>query len=295
MKNIMNPKSLSLLVPVIILLISLSCQPTIDYEKEKEAIMAVIQAEGDAFVTEDKDRLYDLFIQDELNVRLGFGAKSYTITQGWENVKSIYDGYYQNMMEGFVSRNSKDNSIVRISRNTAWVICDNLWDWEYQGQEGRWGNLEVVFLEKVNNEWKVSFMSFLPAPGTQLDKDNLDRARKELLDGMEANDIDRFMAVFSNDHVTFPPGVDALDNGEDLRAWQEARIKGLEGYIAEVDFQLIKTDMYDGIAYDRFIFIMKLTPKTGGKSIDIKSQGIWIWKKIGAGRWAISDAIWNDF
>lgn len=277
------------------LVISLSCQPTLDFEKEKEAIMAVIQAEGDAFITEEKERLYDLFIQDDLNVRLGISGKSYTISKGWDDVKSIYDGYYTNRMEGLESRNSKDNSIVRISKNTAWVICDNIWDWEYQDREGRWSNLEVVFLEKINNEWKISFMSFLPAPGTQLDKNNLDKARKELLEGLNTNDVDRFMAILTEDHVTYAPGVEAIDNKEDYRKWQEARIKRLDDYTAEVDFQLIKTEMYSSIAYDRFIMKAVLTPKAGGESMEIRSQGIWIWKKIGGGQWAVAEAIWNDF
>jgi len=280
-------------IPVLVII--LSCQPTVDYEKDKEAIMAVIQAEGDAFVAEEKERLYDLFIQDDLNVRLGFGGKSYTITKGWDDVKSIYDEYYANSMEGLVSRNSKDNSIVRISKNTAWVICDNIWDWEYQDREGRWSNVEVVFLEKMNSEWKISFMSFLPAPGTQLDKDNLNKARKELLEGLNTNDIDRFMAMLTEDHVTYPPGVEAMDNRENYRVWQEARIKGMENYDVEGDFQLIKTDMYSGIAYDRFVMKVVLTPKTGGESMEIRSQGIWIWKKIGGGQWALAEAIWNDF
>jgi ketosteroid isomerase-like protein len=287
--------NLKIVIPCVLLLTILSCQPEVDIEKEKEAIMAVIQAEGDAFMAKDTEKLYDLFVQDDLNVRLGIWGQSYNISKGWEEVKAVYEGYYENFMEGLEQKNIKENPIIRISKNTAWVICDNIWDWKYQGEEGRWGNLEVVFLEKVKNTWKVSFMSFLPIPGNKLDKDNLDKTRAEFLDGMNDNDIDKFMALISDDHVTMPPGDKILDNPEDYRAWQEKRIAGMKGFEFETDIQLLENEMYNNVAYDRFHMKFSLTSKVSGNKSEYNYQVIWIWKKIGGGQWRLSRAIWNEF
>jgi ketosteroid isomerase-like protein len=132
-------------------------------------------------------------------------------------------------------------------------------------------------------------------PATELDKNNLDAARNELLEGMAANDIDRFMAVLTDDHVTYPPGVAALENKKDFLAWQEKRIESQKNLDIDFDLQFIKTEIYDGIAYDRSLMKMSVKSKVGGESTEVKSQVIWIWKKISGGQWRIAEAIWNDF
>jgi ketosteroid isomerase-like protein len=132
-------------------------------------------------------------------------------------------------------------------------------------------------------------------PATELDKDNLDAARNEIFEGMAVNDIDRFMAVLTDDHVTYPPDVAALENKEDFRIWQEKRIENQKDFDIEFDSQIIKTEIYEGIAYDRYLMKFKMTPKEGGQSIEVKSQVIWIWKEISEGQWRLAEAIWNDF
>jgi len=64
----------------IIILAGTSCQETIDIEKEKNAIIAVIQEEGDAFAANDLDRISAIHIQGLILMRLflvGMTLKNY--------------------------------------------------------------------------------------------------------------------------------------------------------------------------------------------------------------------------
>ena len=49
---------------------SVYCQEEIDIEKEKAAIIAVVEEKTDAFVDKDFDRLSNTFTQDETNIWL---------------------------------------------------------------------------------------------------------------------------------------------------------------------------------------------------------------------------------
>jgi len=270
-----------------------SCQPKIDIAQEEEAIMAVVQAEGDAAEAMDIELLSDVFVKDELNVRLGIGGQSYRISQGWSEIESIYKSYWENPIEGIVWENSKENQIIRITGNAAWVICDNIWEWELDGETGQWSNIEVVFLEKINDVWKVNFMTFLPSPGKQSDKDKLDKARDEILKRFGENDIDGFFKMYTADHKTIPPGEKTPENLDDLRLWQEKRIAMAENYETKFEMELFETEMYYGIAYDRFNLNLKMKSKINGQETISKNQCIWIWKKDG-GQWKLARAIWNE-
>ena len=83
----------------LILLAGTSCQEKIDIEKEKEAIMAVIQEEGDAFAAMDMERLFAVHVQDSLDTRLGLGENSYTIWAGWDEISHRFgNNIYRNKM-----------------------------------------------------------------------------------------------------------------------------------------------------------------------------------------------------
>ena len=55
---------------ILVLLIGTSCQPIVNVEKEKEAILAVILEEADAAASMDKDRAYATHIQGSEEMRL---------------------------------------------------------------------------------------------------------------------------------------------------------------------------------------------------------------------------------
>jgi hypothetical protein len=157
------------------------CQqkPSIDIEKEKQAIIDVINAETDAYLAFDFDALADKHIQDSTNLRLSAGRDNYVFCDGWEEVSE----YLKEAIEGEESpedRNrtvSKSNYRIKVYPESAWVLCDEVWTYHYETDTVRIKSIQVRFLEKVDGEWKINFLSFVGTSGY----DELDES-EEVLD-----------------------------------------------------------------------------------------------------------------
>jgi len=136
----------------IILLAVTSCQEKIDIEKEKAAIIAVIEEETEAFFDNDIDRLGALHVQDETNIRLTATKSGYTYEIGWEKVKSFFLDYFENEAEPGNFYEVKTNYKIKVYRESAWAVFDN----DFYNGEGELLSTSIhsQFLEKVDGEWK---------------------------------------------------------------------------------------------------------------------------------------------
>jgi len=61
-------------------------------------------------------------------------------------------------------RNTKENIILKVTGNTAWSICDNIWEFEFNNEPQKMKNIQIAFFEKINGEWKNSFNAFVAGP-----------------------------------------------------------------------------------------------------------------------------------
>ena len=148
------------------LLACYSCQEKIDVEKEKAAIIKVINDEGSTFAANDLEGLFALHVQDELATRFD-GYKIYT---GWDEIKSLYEDYIKRNTQDTTwtnPRNTKENIILKVTGNTAWLICDNIWEYDFNDEPQEFSNIQIAFFEKMNGEWKISFNAFVPARPTE--------------------------------------------------------------------------------------------------------------------------------
>jgi len=146
-----------------------SCQPKIDVEKEKEAIMKVIQTESETARDANFEGLAACYIQDELNTRLDYSLKNYAVTTGWENVKKILESVTANTGQDYSGiKITKDNAIIKVMGNTAWLICNNNWKGTFGGAEVEVENIQVTFLEKVDGSWKISFAAWISKPEPEM-------------------------------------------------------------------------------------------------------------------------------
>lgn len=144
----------------IILLAEISCQPKVDVEKEKEAVLKVLQAAGDEFAKKNKDGIFNTHIQDESATRVG-GSKVYT---GWDEIKELYENYLARNQADTITqnpRNIKENIIVKVNGNNAWVVCDNIWKWELDGKEQGFQNKQIAVFEKQDEQWKFALNAFV--------------------------------------------------------------------------------------------------------------------------------------
>ena len=56
--------------------------------------------------------------------------------------------------------NTKENVIIKVAENSAWLTCDNIWTWTVEGEPIGYNNIQILFLEKIKGDWKISFSSF---------------------------------------------------------------------------------------------------------------------------------------
>ncbi len=110
---------------VILVIAGTSCEQAVNVEKEKEAIRAVLE---------------------EVSGLLGDALSA--------------DG----SLIASNAVNRKENMIIKVTGNTAWVTCDNIWEYSSDGEKGGYSNIQVNFLEKIKGEWKISFAAYYSKP-----------------------------------------------------------------------------------------------------------------------------------
>ena len=148
--------ALFLIVPMAIFL-TISCQP--DTEAEKEAVMNILRQEADALIAGDFDSFKELHLQDELESRIEMGIYGYNVFKGWDKVSELIKDFLSTPhKENY--KNKKENCIIKVSRNSAWVTCDNIWYSNSNPDEILYNNLQIVFLEKVKGDWKISLSAY---------------------------------------------------------------------------------------------------------------------------------------
>ena len=152
---------------LLILAITLSgipgCEPEFDMEKERAAIIAVINKETDAYLARDYESVYATHVQDSLNMRLTAGPDSYLFLEGWEEVGKhmLGDETEDDLSPDLHITVEKYNYRMKIYPNSAFVVCDQKWTSQYGEDTHVINSIQVRFLEKIDGEWKISFVSWV--------------------------------------------------------------------------------------------------------------------------------------
>ena len=287
--------SLASLGILMMLALFIACQQTVNPELEKEAILAVLEEEGRAYAAKDKDGLYNLFIQDPMSTRLDYIFRNYQLMEGFEEIKSLYDQYWENWTDEGNPRNLKENAIIRVSGKNAWVLCDNVWEWDTPSGTMRNTNIQTTFLEKTGDAWKITFMSFVAKPPDEQTLSEIEKLRNDLIAALNENDLERILATATEESVCLVPNDRAYQGMNELRQFQEARIAQLAVYEGKSDFKIVETRMFPGIAYDRFQLNMDLTSKKDQSRLSVYNQGYWIYHQQNDGSWKVAQAIWSDY
>jgi hypothetical protein len=155
-------KYLLLTLFAVLLLVGTSCHEKIDIEKEKAAIIAVIEEETDAYIAGDFERQSETYVQDETIVRLAPDKNGYVYYVGWEDLSTYLKSGTEEGLERFGYTNPKYEKTdyrIKVYHKSAWAIFNEDWDLDYQGESVNLIFLGVRFLEKVDGEWKIVYMS----------------------------------------------------------------------------------------------------------------------------------------
>ena len=143
------------------------CEQEIDMDKERTAIIAVINQETDAYLERDYESVYATHVQDSLNMRLTAGPDSYTFFEGWEEIGKhlLSDETEDDLSPGLHISVEKYNYRMKIYPGSAFVVCDQKWTSQYGDDVNEINSIQVRFLEKLDGEWKISFVSWAGIDG----------------------------------------------------------------------------------------------------------------------------------
>ena len=145
-------KKITFPILALLLITGISCQETIDIEKEKEAIIKVVQEEADSFYDRDIDRFLGIWVQDETLSRIDVGKNGYGYVIGWEEIEPTIRNFFENNPEPVTVNMIRTNYEIKVFKETAWATFN-----EQNGPDGR-VQQKVEFLEKVEGEWKIGYI-----------------------------------------------------------------------------------------------------------------------------------------
>ena len=156
-----------LILSVTFALIATACEKAVDTEKEKAAIIEVINRETEAYLERDFEAMFATHVQDSLNMRLTAGADNYVFVEGWEDVSKHMSGDQteDDLGPDLHIRVEKSNYRMKLYPNSAFVVCDQKWTSDYGEDVTEINSIQVRFLEKIEGEWKISFVSFIGTSG----------------------------------------------------------------------------------------------------------------------------------
>lgn len=158
----------SILMVLAILVMAFSgCNKAIDYEAERTAIIKVINEETDAYLARDFDAVVATHVQDSLNMRLTAGPDNYVWLQGWDEVVKhlMGDETEDDLSPDLHITVEKSNYRMKIYPSSAFVVCDQKWSSQYGDDVNHMNSIQVRFLEKIDDEWKISFVSWIDRSG----------------------------------------------------------------------------------------------------------------------------------
>jgi hypothetical protein len=140
---------------------------TVDFEKEKAAIQAVIAKETESYYAQDFEAWKSSYLQtpefrkfgywdgypEKVISNIGFESLAMEKKKQFDNNETIWQG----------SKETRTNENFRISENMAWYTFEqNSYEKDSNAFLGK--SLETRILEKVNGEWKIAYLSFLYYP-----------------------------------------------------------------------------------------------------------------------------------
>jgi hypothetical protein len=140
------------------LLAGTSCEQQVDIEKEKEAILALITEETQAYHDKDYERFAACYVQDETNIRiLGGENEKMAYTVGYEDVGTSFKELFENNPEPTPNNEVKKNFTIKVYKDCAWIVFEEE-DFTDEGESNGRG-IGTNFLEKVDGKWKIAYLS----------------------------------------------------------------------------------------------------------------------------------------
>ncbi len=161
--TIMKDTALTILAILVLALAGCKQEETVDYEKERAAIIEVINKETNAYLERDFEAVYNTHVHDSLNMRATAGPNNYVFLEGWDEVSRhlASDETEDDLSPDLHINVEKSNYRMKIYPQSAFVVCDQVWTSRYDDDVTEITTIQIRFMEKVDGEWKIRYVSWI--------------------------------------------------------------------------------------------------------------------------------------
>ena len=143
----------------IVLLSCVSCKKKIDIDKEKEAIIAVIEGWTEAEYAADYDLQSTYIAKDDEVVQLGIGKNYIYYGHGLDQYYEFWDWGKKNNMPPFTNKGENTEYQIRVFPECAWAVYTEKW-YNSEG-EYLYDIISTRILEKIDGEWKLMYIGYI--------------------------------------------------------------------------------------------------------------------------------------
>jgi hypothetical protein len=139
--------------------------PSVDFEKEKAAIIAVLEGESEAFWKKDFEKYASYWVHaDHIRTAGWWEAGGVTIVEGWDERARRTKEYMAQSPElnATATQVRRENINLRIFNDVAWMTFDQYGEDTgdtLMDMPGR--SRETRIFEKVDGEWKIAYLGWL--------------------------------------------------------------------------------------------------------------------------------------
>ena len=142
---------------VVAIFVGSSCKKKEVFKNDKEAIIAVIEEETDAYRDSDYKRLAATNVKDKTNIRITAQKEGYVYLEGWDKIGLLLKRYLKRNMNYENMNQVKSNYKIKVYEGCAWAVFDDI---IYgKGGDVKLKSIGTRFLEKKNGNWKIVYMS----------------------------------------------------------------------------------------------------------------------------------------
>jgi len=142
----------------VLMLLLTGCNKKNDVARDEEAIKYVINAETQAWIDKDPEKMKQFYVQDEYQTRLNIQDSIYTLTTGWDKRSTAIDtlAKYADWRGVDQFQVKKDFLVIKVMGNTAWAILRETQNMIYNGSPATAVSIINIVLEKQDKDWKIS-------------------------------------------------------------------------------------------------------------------------------------------
>jgi hypothetical protein len=143
---------------IALILVLSGCNKAKETINDEEAIKYVINAETQAWIDKNPEKMKQFYIQDKYQTRLNIQDSIYTLTTGWDKRSTAIDtlAKYADWRGVDQFQVKKDFLVIKVMGNTAWAILRETQHMIYNGSPATAVSIINIVLEKQHKDWKIS-------------------------------------------------------------------------------------------------------------------------------------------